>query len=110
MTTEPKKFDISVDEIIPQGEMMLIEPLEFGGEQVTKSGIHLGTTVTQATPTLAKVIRSGPDAEFKPGSYVIFRRYSLDEIELKVSDGKRKFNFVSNEDIIGEYKPNGKGA
>lgn len=102
--TETKDFDISIDGFIPKGSFMLVDPLEFKGEQQTKSGIVIPDNVTQATPTLAKVLKSGPDAMYKPGAVVIFRRYSLDEITVKVSTGKKKLHFVDNDDIIAEYK------
>ena len=104
-TMENNDFQITVDEIFPQGEMMLVDPIEFSGEQSTKSGIVLVTEHTQATPTLARILRAGPDAKYKEDSIVFFRRYSLDEIEVKMSTGKRKLNFINTEDVISEYRP-----
>jgi co-chaperonin GroES (HSP10) len=100
-----EKFEITLEEIFPQGEMMLVDPVEFSGEQISKGGIIMPGNAMQATPTLARVVRAGNDAKFKEGSVVIFRRYSLDEIKIKTSSGDKMLNFVSNEDIISEYRP-----
>ena len=101
---EPKQFDITEEEIFPQGDFMLIEPIGFTGEQKTKSGIILSEQSSSATPTIGLIKRAGESAKYKEGDMVFFRRYSLDEIEIKVSDGKKKFLFIANEDVIGQYK------
>ena len=99
-----KEFDILAEEIFPTGEFMLIEPVGFVGEQVSKAGIIIASASNSATPTLGKVLRAGEKANYKEGDLVFFRRYSLDEIEVKVTDGKRKFLFIGNEDCIAQYK------
>ena len=99
-------FIITIDEIFPNGDKIVIEPMEHQGEQQTKSGIIIATDSNSATPTLGKILRAGPDSIYKVGENVFFRRYSLDEIEVNMSIGKRKVYFISSkEDTLGEYRP-----
>ena len=100
--------NIAVEEIIPQGDMMLIEPMGFTGEQKTKSGIVIANQESSATPSIGKILAAGTKAKYKVGEMVFFRRYSLDEIEVKMADGKKKMSFIATEDVIAEYKPNEK--
>ncbi len=93
--------EIKVEHIEPTGEYMLIKSLQEK-EITSKSGIILNVGSQGATATLGEVVKAGELSNFKVGSTVMFRRYSLDEIELK---NIGKFNFIANDDVIAVCNP-----
>ncbi|PMQ02035.1 MAG: co-chaperone GroES [Dictyoglomus sp. NZ13-RE01] len=89
--------NLAVDKVQPLDDRVLIERAE--GDEKTSSGIYIPETARE-TPRIGKVIAVGTDEDLKEkikvGDYVIFGKYSGDELEIQ---GK-KYLLLQRNDIL----------
>jgi len=93
--------------IKPLGDRVLVKPLTV--EEVTKSGIVLPDTSEKEKKEQGEVVAIGDGEKIKKlhlkvGDKVLFGKYSGDEVEVDLPDGKAgkvDYKFLKDEDILG---------
>lgn len=98
-------MEITKENIHPQSYYLLIEP--EGKSIGSIKGLVLPENMHQPMPMIGTIKECGPDVDaerYKIGDIIMFRRYSVDELEIEHQDTtKEKIYFVStnkDEDII----------
>ena len=102
--------EITVSNIVPLKQFILIEPLNRTEE--TTSGLILPEEKYTPTPVVGKVLRAGADSQFVAGDIVFFRRYSTDELKFATADGiEQLVSLISDDEVVAKIQtkqyPNG---
>ena len=98
------------NQLIPDGERMLIEPVAAAAE--SKSGLILdNSTSNDASAKVLGVVIALGDTEFKgkpvpwkKGDKVMFRRYSLDTLKVMTDEGTKEYSLCDYQDILGHFE------
>lgn len=89
---------IKIENIVPLKKYIIVKP--NNGPTESASGLIMPEERYVATPVVGKVVSAGPDSQFKPGEYVFFRRYSIDEMKFKTEEGEEVVNLLSDDEVV----------
>lgn len=93
-------MNLQPEQIRPRGNFLIIDPYTAPTE--SRSGLVIPEEKYTPTPVLGKVIMAGPKSEFKPGQFVLFRRYSIDELKFKTDNGSKIVSLISDDEVVAE--------
>lgn len=102
-------IDLTLDNIFPQGNRLLIDPFKAAKE--TTEGLEMVEGDGYATPSVGTIIRVGDGLTYpyKVGDVVMMRRYSVDSIKVLTSDGEKEIYLLEASEVIavvrGEVGP-----
>lgn len=83
--------------VTPIGNFLLVKPKTAQDE--LKGGLVLPENVAQDRSDMGEVIAKGPDATIEPGTFVIYNKYSPDEILID----EVKHLLIDQKDIMATY-------
>lgn len=91
-----------IERIIPKKNRILIQPKQRG--EVTKSGIILPESDSNATPVMGTIIAAGNESEYAVGQTVLWRRFSVDELKIETPEEEIIMYFVEDDEVIAVIK------
>ena len=89
---------ITVENVVPKKNMLLLEPYKQADE--TEGGLVISQGDGFASPIMGTVLRVGSKATYKVGTVVMFRKYSVDALKLNTSEGQKEFYLLEDEEVI----------
>jgi len=90
-------MEINKKTIQPVGKYLLLEVEE---QKETSSGLLLAEDGGYTLPTAGTVLKAGPEAVYKSGDTLIFRKYSADEIKVTTAEKEEKYWLLEDDQVI----------
>lgn len=91
-------MELNGDLITPVGDKLLVEVEE--NATTTDGGMTVVNGAGNTAPVMGTIVKAGEKSKYAPGTVVMFRRYTIDELKITTAAGEQTAYFLEDADIL----------